>query len=141
MKQFTVSKHIAASPERVWAVLTDAGQLASGPLGITKLEGTIAPGQRLKLWTDATGSRAFTLEVKTFSSPREMTWEGGMPLNLFRGVRRFALTPKDGGVEFSMTETFSGLMAPLIVKSIPDLTPSFERFATGLATLATRSAS
>jgi hypothetical protein len=65
-----------------------------------------------------------------------MRWEGGLPLGLFRGVRTFSLTPHDGGTRFEMSETFSGLMAPLIVKSIPDLTPSFERFAAGLSTLA-----
>jgi hypothetical protein len=61
-----------------------------------------------------------------------MVWTGGMPLGLFRGVRTYTLTPKDGGVEFSMTEVFSGLMSPLIAGSIPDLQPSFDEFAAAL---------
>ena len=61
-----------------------------------------------------------------------MVWTGGMPLGLFKGVRTFSLTPKGGGVEFTMTEVFSGLMAPLITRSIPDLQPSFEEFAAAL---------
>lgn len=31
-----------------------------------------------------------------------------------------------------MREEFSGLMAPLITRSIPDLQPSFDRFAADL---------
>lgn len=65
-----------------------------------------------------------------------MVWEGGMPLGLFRGVRRFTLTPSGRGTDFHMSEEFSGLLAPLITRSIPDLTPSFEKFANGLKALA-----
>jgi hypothetical protein len=124
MKSFHVSKHIAASPERVWAVLTNASKLASGSLGITKIEGDISLGHSLSLWTVATGSRAFKLKVATMDAPLKMVWEGGMPFGLFRGVRTFTLTAKDSGVQFEMSEVFSGLMSGLIVKSIPDLTPS-----------------
>ncbi len=135
MKTFHVSRHIPAAPDRVWAVLTNASRLASGPLGITKLAGTIAVGEKLKLWTEATGTRAFALTVKTFEPSQRMVWQGGLPLGLFTGTRTFTLAPKDGGVQFEMTETFSGLMSGLIEKSIPDLGPSFEKFATGLAAL------
>lgn len=136
MKTFSVSKQLPVDPARAWAVLTNAAKLASGPIGITRLEGTVALGQKLKLWTEATGDRPFSLTVSAFEPGRSMVWEGGMPLGLFRGVRRFTLTPTEGGVQFDMTETFSGLMSGLIVKSIPDLTPSFEKFAAGLLTLA-----
>jgi hypothetical protein len=61
-----------------------------------------------------------------------MVWWDGMPLGLFKGVRTFQITPKDGGIEFSMEEVYSGLMAPMITKSIPDMTESFELFADGL---------
>ena len=37
-----------------------------------------------------------------------------------------------------MREEYSGLMLPLIWKSIPDLNPSFEKFAAGLKRLAER---
>lgn len=54
---------------------------------------------------------------------------GGMPLGLFRGARTYELTPQsDGTIEFSMREAFSGPMAPLITRSIPDLQPSFDEF-------------
>jgi hypothetical protein len=35
-------------------------------------------------------------------------------------------------VTFAMREAFSGLLAPLITKAIPDLQPSFDEFAANL---------
>ena len=38
-----------------------------------------------------------------------MTWSGGMPLGLFKGVRTFTLEPADGGAtRFSMREEYTG---------------------------------
>jgi hypothetical protein len=55
-------------------------------------------------------------------------------------VRSYTLTPKDGGVEFAMVEVFSGLMLPLIKKSLPDFAPAFEQYAADLKREAERSA-
>lgn len=117
-------------------MLTNASKLASGPIGITRLEGTVALGEQLTLWTEATGDRPFKLTVTTLEAGKQMVWEGGMPLGLFKGVRRFSLSPSGEGTTFEMSETFSGLMAGLITKSIPDLNPAFEKFANGLGELA-----
>ena len=62
-----------------------------------------------------------------------MTWTGGMPLGLFKGVRTFTLTPESETVtRFDMREEFTGPLLPMIWKSMPDLTASFEQFAKGL---------
>ena len=61
-----------------------------------------------------------------------MVWQGGLPLGLFRGIRQYNLTGTAEGTEFHMREEFSGLMLPLIWRSMPDLTPAFEKFADGL---------
>jgi hypothetical protein len=62
-----------------------------------------------------------------------MVWTGGMPFGLFTGTRSFTLTPgSNGEVAFAMREAFSGLLAPLITRSIPDLQPSFDTFAADL---------
>lgn len=136
MKRFAVSCSIAAPPERVWACLTDGPGLVAGGLGVLRLEGAIAAGADLKVWSEASPGRAFPVRVAEFDPPRRMVWEGGMPLGLFKGVRRFTLSPTAAGTDFHMTEEFSGLLAPLIGRSIPDLTPSFETFARGLRRLA-----
>jgi hypothetical protein len=53
--------------------------------------------------------------------------------DLFRGVRTFTLTATGGGTDFVMREEFTGLLLPLIWRSMPDLQPSFDTFADGLA--------
>jgi hypothetical protein len=93
------------------------------------VEGTIAPGNKLKVFTKLSPGQAFPVKVSEFTPPSRMAWTGGMSLGLFKGERTYTLTPKDGGVEFAMREEFAGLMAPIITKSIPDLQPAFDGFA------------
>jgi hypothetical protein len=132
MKSFAVSTIIRATPEAVWAVLTDGAKWTTWNTTIDKFEGGIAPGGKLKVYTKLTPGRAFPVCVSEFDPPQRMVWTGGMPFGLFKGARTYTLTPKDGGVEFTMTEVFSGLMVPLITRSIPDLQPSFVEFAAAL---------
>lgn len=140
MKRFEVRRTILASVDQVWACLTDGPGLVTAGLGIQRLEGGIAPGAGLKIWSVASPGRAFALRVTVFEPPRRMVWTGGMPLGLFTGVRTFTLTPTltpgGTGTDFHMSEEFSGLLAPVIARSIPDLTDSFEMFADGLRALA-----
>jgi hypothetical protein len=55
-----------------------------------------------------------------------------MPLGLFTGTRRYELDPAGAGTTMRMKETYSGPLAGMIGKSIPDLQPSFEAFVSGL---------
>jgi hypothetical protein len=56
-----------------------------------------------------------------------------MPLGLFTGERTYTLEPDGGGTRFTMREIYTGPMAGLIFRSIPDLTASFQQFAAGLS--------
>ena len=129
---FEVTRSIAAGPERVWRVLTDKTRLLEGGFGLLKIEGDIAPGAKLKLWSEASPTRAFALKVTAFEPYSRMVWEGGMPLKLFWGTRTYTLTPQGGGTSFRMREEFAGPLAGMIGKSIPDLNPSFGKFADAL---------
>jgi hypothetical protein len=141
VKSYESSAEIAASPETIWAILTDAGAYPSWDSGVTQVEGRIAPGEKLKVTSAANPKRAFPVTVSEFESGRRMVWSGGMPLGLFKGVRTFTLSPAgDGRTRFAMREEYSGLLLPLIWRSMPDLGPSFEQFANGLKQQAERSA-
>jgi hypothetical protein len=62
-----------------------------------------------------------------------MVWSSGVPLGLFKGARTFTLTPMDGGkTSVTVEEIFTGLLLPLIGRTIPDLQPSFNNFVEGL---------
>ena len=132
---FESKRRIAKGPEDVWRVLCDKQRLLDGGFGILRIDGEIAPGARFKLWSEASPKRAFALRVTEFSPPHRMVWEGGMPLGLFKGVRTFTLTPALGGTDFRMREDYTGPLSGLIGKSIPDLGPSFEKFADALKSL------
>ncbi|MEM7442658.1 MAG: SRPBCC domain-containing protein [Pseudomonadota bacterium] len=133
MKQYQASTTINASPEAVWAILTDASGYPSFDPYCEKIEGTIAPGQKIKAFSTLSPGRAFPVKVSVFEPGRKMVWSGGMPLGLFKGERTFTLTPtEDGGVQFDMHEIFSGPMLALFGNSIPDMTEPFAKFAEGL---------
>jgi hypothetical protein len=132
MKTFSCRIQIQASPEVVWNLLTDAPGYPEWNTTVDKVEGVIALGQKVRVFAKVNPGRAFPVKVTTFTAPHRMVWAGGMPLGLFQGERTFSLTPSAGGVEFSMVEVYSGLLSPLIAKSIPDLQPVFKEFAQAL---------
>ena len=133
MKFYEASSTIAASPEAVWATLTDGQNFPSWDSGVDRVEGRIAPGETIKVYVKVNPGRAFPVKVAAFEPPRRMVWSGGMPLGLFKGVRTYTLAPQGNGLtKFSMREEYSGPMLGMIWRSIPDLGPSFAQFANGL---------
>lgn len=133
--KFNVDTLIDCAPESIWKILTSTQALVSGDLGIIKIEGDIQLGSRIKLWAEVSPNRAFNLKIAELEPYKRMVWSSGMPLGLFKGVRTFTLSPEGGKTRFSMDEEFSGLMLPLIAKSIPDLNPAFKQFSDGLKKL------
>ncbi len=127
----SVSITIAADAARVWTLLTDAVQFPLWNSTVTKVEGPIAPGQKLRI-TVPISQRAFTPSVTQFDPPSSMTWSDGKA-PIFRGIRHFSITPLgNGSVTFTMTETFTGAMLPVIARTLPDFVPIFERYAADL---------
>lgn len=130
---------ISAPPERLWALLTNAAGFPSWNSTVKSIEGTIAPGQTIALKAVIAPDRTFKLRVTTFEPNSTMVWQDGAA-PMFSGVRRFTLTPGSSGVTtFAMSETFSGLMLPMIAGSLPDFVPTFEQYARDLKAHAERS--
>lgn len=133
MQTYAVKRLIAADPQTIWNLLTDASNCATWNPAVLGIEGTIAPGERIKLRSTVNPKRAFKLTATEFSPPHRMIWADGIPFGLFKGVGTYRLAPQaNGSTEFSMEEVFSGLLEPIISRSIPDMTESFEQFADGL---------
>jgi hypothetical protein len=132
VRSYEAATRIEADPERVWEVLTDGAGYADWDSGVERVEGRIAPGERIKVVSEVNPGRAFPVRVSEFEPSRRMTWSGGMPLGLFRGVRTFSLTPDGAGTRFTMREEYTGPLLGLIWRSMPDLQPSFEQFVRGL---------
>ena len=138
--RFHVDRRIVAPPDRVWAVLVDLPSWQVWNPTVTSIEGEIAMGGTVRLVATANPKRTFVVRVTEFVSPRRMVWVGGLPLGIFQGTRTYTLAPvaDDGGTEFAMTEVYSGALAGVIGRSIPDLGPSFESFADALKDAAER---
>jgi hypothetical protein len=132
MKSYEVTQTIDARPEEVWAVIEDVERYPDWDSGV-RVEGRLAPGEKLKIHSEANPGRAFPVKVTELEN-RRMVWSGGMPLGLFKGVRTYQVAPEDGGTRFTMREEYTGPLLPLIWRSMPDLQPSFDRFARGLKT-------
>jgi hypothetical protein len=136
-----ITTTIHASPERIWALLTDAPAFPRWNSTVTSIEGQIAEGQTLTLKVPTAPTRVFKPKVSNVQPGRSMVWSDGMA-PMFKGVRTFTLTPNaDGSTEFSMKEEFSGLMLPMIRGSLPDFAPVFEAYADDLKSAAEARAS
>lgn len=136
MPHYAVSRHIAAPPSTIWPILTNARQLADGSFSILRIDGEIAAGKTIKLWSEVDPKRSFAIKVSDVQAEAGMTWSNGLPLGLFRGARRFSLKPAGQGTTFEMREDYTGPLANLMFRMIPNLQPSFEKFADALKSAA-----
>lgn len=139
MKTFRATAAIEASAERVWALLTDVARWPAWNTTVDKVGGRVALGATVTVYTKLSPKRAFPVKVAELDAPRRMVWRGGMPFGLFAGTRTYTVAPQGGDrVGFEMREEFTGLLAPLIGKSLPDLQPAFDEFARCLKAAAER---
>jgi hypothetical protein len=131
-RECAVTVDIAATPERIWQLLTDADDMVRWNSTLTGMGGTIGPGGMVEMEVPEAPGTIFKIEVTTFTPPREMVWTQGNPI-LFRGVRTYRLTPLGAGLtRFEMIEVFSGLVLPMAAGRLPDFKPIFERYAADL---------
>jgi uncharacterized protein YndB with AHSA1/START domain len=134
VKEYVTVSTIRATPERVWQVLTDARGYASWNPEIIGIDGRMTLNERITARVKVGGGaiRRVPMRVTAFEPPSRMQWTGGLPLGLFAGVRTFTVTPRDGAVEFRMHLRMSGLLAPLILKSVGDRQPEIDSFSSAL---------
>jgi hypothetical protein len=127
-----VTAEIAATPEKIWQLLTDAGDMVRWNSTLTSMAGTIGPGGTVKMEVPEAPGQVFEIQVTTSTPPREMVWSQGNRV-FFRGVRTYRLTPRSATTTtFEMIEVFSGLALPMAASRLPDFKPIFERYAADL---------
>jgi hypothetical protein len=142
MKQYSTSVNIRTTAEAVWAILTDGPGYANWNPEISRVDGQMALGEKIRAHVALHGGKVQPVSVRIIELEpmHHMIWKGGMPLGLFTGLRTFTLTPHEGGVvEFTMHLKFSGLMSGLIAKSLGDRQPDIDAFAVALKKWAERS--
>ena len=91
IKEYSTSARIAAAPETVWSVLSDAAAYEQWNPEIVGIVGRFAPDTkftaRVRLGSGVV--RNVPQRVTAFEPPGRMEWTGGLPLGLFVGRRTF----------------------------------------------------
>ncbi len=82
MKFYEASASIGADPETIWSIITDAPGYARWENGVVRVEGTIAPGETIKVVSEANPDRTFPVKVS-----------GWKPSSAHGVVRRHAARP------------------------------------------------
>ncbi len=132
-RRYQVTRSIDAPASRVWTLLTDADGYSRWNRAVIDIKGPIREGHTIELVSIVDPKRTFKLEVSEMRSPHRMVWSSGMPLGLFAGRRTFTIAETgEQRCDFTMVEAFSGPLAWLITKAIPDLTESCATFADSL---------
>lgn len=113
---------IDASPERVWAVLSDFASYPQWNPFIKSITGVPRQGERLRITIQPGSGKGIRLSpvVLTADAGRELRWLGHL---LFRGIfdgeHRFLIEPLgEGKVRFQQSERFSGLLVSLLRGSL-----------------------
>jgi hypothetical protein len=130
--EYSAAATINASPETVWAILTNGPRYPSWNPTVVRVDGEIEVGKKITVIATISPDRAFPVTIAELVPNQRMVWRGGLPLGLFKGVRTFTLTPNGEGTQFGMHEVFSGPLLGLIKRSMVDLQPSFDEFARSL---------
>lgn len=127
---------IDAAPEAVWGVLTDLAAYPDWNPFITSSEGVVAVGERLTNRLEPPGGKAITIKptVTEVDRNRSFEWLGRLVMpGLFDGRHRFELVPDGDGTRLIHTEHFTGLLVPLLRKSLDTATlAGFEAMNTAL---------
>lgn len=130
--EFRARRYVAAPPGSVWAALLEVSSWPQWDTGVTKVEGTAVDGGKVKVFNEVSPGRAFPVRVAIDDDQRVMTWTGGMPLGLFKGIRSFRVDADGEGAGLDVREQYTGPLVGPMAKRMPDLQPSFEKFVEGI---------
>lgn len=113
---------IAASPERVWQILTDFGSYPEWNPFIRSVKGKACRCARLVARIQPPGSKGITMRptIIRIDPNHQLRWYGCLWLPwLFDGEHVFTIEPIDSGkVRFIHCERFTGVLVPFVWKSL-----------------------
>lgn len=137
---------IHATPAHIWPILTDFKSYPDWNPFVKAVEGEVKRGNRIKVLLQPPNGKSMTFRPKVlaFEKDQELRWLGNL---LFRGIfdgeHVFRLTPNpDGTTTFTHSETFGGILVPLMKKQLDNgITAGFRAMNASLKALAEKSLS
>jgi uncharacterized protein YndB with AHSA1/START domain len=126
-RETAVSIDIQADRTIIWALLTNANDFARWNSTVISIEGTIAPGENIKLKAKLDPQREFKLKIKEFEPDNRLVWGDAM------GNRIYTIKSIGNNLtNFSMTEKIGGLLFPFFARMIPPFDEVFEQYVRDL---------
>ncbi|WP_323121295.1 SRPBCC domain-containing protein [Burkholderia alba] len=111
---------IDSSPQTVWTVLTATDDYPSWNPEISRLSGQLREGNVIE-FAEGTGQDAMVFHPKILAvqAGRELRWKGyvGFP-GIFDGEHRFILEAVGNKTRFIQGETFTGMLAGTLTRSV-----------------------
>jgi hypothetical protein len=131
------SIQINATPQQVWAVLTDLSGYQTWNPFIISSTGTVKAGATLtNVMHDATGNTTFTPTVQVIVPRHELQWIGRVgPGGIFDGQHTFTIRQLGPDrVQFTQREDFTGIAVPFYESHLhADTLPQFRAMNAALA--------
>jgi hypothetical protein len=117
---------INATPEKVWAILTDFNNYPKWNPFIKLIKGEVKVGNKITARIEPPEAKGMTFNPKilTFETNKELSWLGHLLFaGLFDGEHKFELIDnKNGTTTFRQSEKFKGILVPLFKKQLDNNT-------------------
>lgn len=130
------SIEIHATPDQVWRVLTDLPSYPEWNPFIPEITGNVTVGSRLRVRIRPPGKRGMTFKpvVTAATAGREFAWLGTLGFRgVFDGAHRFVIDDLgDGRSRLTQSETFRGVLVPLLARSLGATADGFGQMNTAL---------
>ena len=122
MRRLRAEIEIAASPERVWQVLTDFSALPEWNSFMQSAQDEPREGERIQVRLKATGGMGMTIKPTIIRADPgvELQWLGRLLVpGIFDGRHFFIIEPMDDSrVRFVQHEEFTGALVPLLMAMV-----------------------
>ena len=122
MRQLRTDIEIDATPDRVWAILTDFASYPAWNPFIESIRGEPVVGSKLEVRIAPPDGKAMTFKPTVLNAEpdRELRWLGRVLLpGILDGEHMLQLEPLAGGrVRFVQAERFRGVLVPFLGKTL-----------------------
>lgn len=127
-KEISTEIRIHATPDRVWAILTNFENYPNWNPFIKSITGEVAVGKKIiaRLEPPKASGMTFHPKVLVFDKEREFRWIGHLLIpGLFDGEHRFELVDNDDNTTtFRQSEKFKGILVPFFKNMLENNTKS-----------------
>ncbi len=117
---------IKATPEKVWAILTNFANYPNWNPFIKSIKGEVIVGNRITARIEPPGAKGMTFKPKilTYETNKELRWLGHLLFaGLFDGEHKFELIDNGNGTTtFKQSEKFKGILVPLFKRQLDNNT-------------------